>query len=1398
MTKLLDKSGKIVDIPAGDVAAAVDSGRFSFPSGRNIPIIQNGQAKWVDPNFAADYYKSLTFTEDDIVAQQRAEDRTRGLGGLAAGLGYGVAKSATLGAAPLVIGAASDTARDYFRDLELGRSGAVATGEVAGLFVDPFAAAGKASQRAAAAKGAEQLAARDAAQEAMRANVSPSIGEGTAAALFGPATQTPAATAAQVAGEAAQVGRGAIEREVSPLLLGGQAATPTAEEAALLTAEAKARARSTRRGAIKQARNIVKDEAEQIIEEQSLRMRPLTGPTSPADTGLRLGMDPFRTEQMLMRGRQAEELASRAEGARLASQAAAERAAAERAREFPVVEPPDLSGFKPGDLQLPSAREAVLGAAKREPWEIAMEQETAAAKATMDEASREAARAEAEAMQWTDKSLADELQSKFPGESLDRAIGTPLTQLRGEAQLFAKQAKEAAAAQKQTGSIGLRGVRSGNLGRMNEAPLLDKELLGESAEGLELTFRPSEDFSSTAYKSIKDAERAMLDADRAAGRASQFDEVGLLDQLAQDADGAASRAFGPRTARIEWDQKAAKLAGVGKPQRGKPFWVVSIDGERVGDATTKTLAASRAFKELQNAHVGALEDLAARMSLAERSYIKNIESRAPGVAEGEAAAAAQAAGQASPQLSLADIQFPVGPSKAEMDASAAAARAFEGESARMATMASELDAANTVTPTLRTAQTRVLPENVSPRLGVPVPPAPSVSPMGLGMAETGVMPPARGLSLGAPIEAQAAMIGAGEQAVQGAQAAAPMQLGAAAQGAVYSGLSQAQRQQMGLEEGGPQEIALAAALGGALPLGLAALGKGFNGVAGQVAQSRGSDGLPLGQKFTRAMERLEETQLLRTFGLNKSQIQALIGQLKDDGVGRRGTRQFADFVKAEFARLEQLKADPRFVDNEALQSIKTDGFLKFGNMKPEQRVAFSDAVRTFYGQMIEKLYEPAAGVRISNDELSAALNAIRSQAMGSVKGLGDIPMKSIQAEFDAFRRFVDDPANTHTVASLREFEKTLSDSFRQSVGANNPFTPAQRAFRDTIKDLYVSKLDQAVPGASVALREANGAYSIANKMFEGARDLEAKLAQTSPLGRDQLSQFILGAAALNSPIAAAKFLIMGAALRGFYNQRGEGALADMASKLAGNGIRAMQNPVKAGAIAAQSFINADRAILYPLNAQRLVSTTPAEYAELTRSVRDMAQNREAIAKQVMTATSGMPPEKQQQVLQKFDRIFQALGDNLPDNIEEPGRISEQARRYTVFARSLLDEAYATQVMANGGPDMQVAADALRAQGEDGQKYIDSLEEQLRTAINNNRDAQQNTDLLAAYKNIKGFSKKAGISVGGGGGRAGGLGRLIHGGAGLRLPKMGGSVKQMSPTQVGSAVNAFSGLGNLKP
>lgn len=1214
MTKLLDSAGQLVDVPAGEVATAIDSGRYKFPTGRNIPIIQGGTAKWVDPNFAADYYKRLTFTDDDVVATQRAEDRTRGLGGLAAATAYGAVKSATLGAAPLFIGAGSETARDYFRDLELGRPGAVMAGEIAGLFVDPFAAGAKETAKVADVGAAKVLP--------------PALPPGPAAPSAAAATARPALTLGAGPG-----------RAVAPSL-------------------------GARAGEVMEAQ-FIEDGGAAAAEASRQATMPGRAPAAGAG-GIRLGG-----------------------GTPPAAAAGGE-------------------GFAARDIPL-GRRTLTAGEGRA---------------ATMPESPLTLQQPPFEAQ------LMADLRNE--SRNLTSRIGELDTLIAQTAQSRRRDAADATQI--------LRQERDRLAGQLEEYEF-------------QLTkFGPAEE-SALADQAARAAEGAFYGAPRAT--------------LARDVLPTAERALGAERAAAQ-EQVAASRAA-----RAAEEVAAAREAEREairrGGAAPEFIGPEGGAAIVKLGARPGLEDVTrARGALGEQVMLGR-----------DAAATAELRADIEAQQKLAEAAKPAEQLIEMQPPAAERGLVLAGREAEAAT-----PAAARSTGIVPASPTQAVPTQ---RVGGPVlEPEPLDAGLGLGapVAAPGGAPAAATLGLAAPVPAAPGglSLGAGGTAVPGA--------GMALQGAVYSGLSQAQRQQMGLEEGGPQEIALAAALGGALPLGLSALGKGFKGAAGQVAQSIGSDGAPLGQKFTRAMERLEETQLLRTFGLNKSQIQALIGQLKDDGIGRRGARQFADFVKAEFARLEQLKADPRFVDNEVLQSIKTDGFLKFGNLKPEQRVAFSDAVRTFYGQLIEKLYEPAAGVRISNDELKQALGAIRSQAMGGVKGLGDIPMKSIQSEFDAFRRFVDDPANTHTVASLREFEKTLSDSFRQSVGANNPFTPAQRAFRDTIKDLYVSKLDQAVPGASVALREANGAYSIANKMFEGARDLEAKLAQTSPLGRDQLSQFILGAAALNSPIAAAKFLIMGAALRGFYNQRGEGALADMASKLAGNGIRAMQNPVKAGAIAAQSLINADRAILYPLNAQRLVSVTPAEYTELANSVRDMAKNREDIAKQVLTATAGLPLQKQQQVMQKFDRIFQALGDALPDNIEEPGKVSEQARRYTVFARSLLDEAYATQVMANGGPEAQIAANALKAQGEDGQKYIDTLEEELRTAINADRKAQADAQLLAAYRSIKGHSRKGGLRVGGG------LGRVIHGG-GLRLPKMGGSVQQMSPTQVSSAVNAFSGIGSMK-
>lgn len=1550
MTKLLDKSGKIVDVPAGQVADAIGSGQFQFPSNRNIPIVQGGTAKWVDPNFAAQYYKRLTFTDDETVQQQQAEERTRGLGGAAAALAYGVTKSATLGAAPLLAGAVSDTARDYMRDLELGRPTLTTAGEVAGLFVDPFALGGRGAARAAES-GAARLTGGEAgaagrllppgpAPVAPSAPVPPRLGgtvasaaprEGVAFERAATAPREPLALpAAQPAAAAAPVEavfEPATTAAQEPLSLGTRpyrkpSLTRIAEEAPEAVA-------------IREQLGIPEPGVPAAPPPAGPRapaaLPPGPAPEGPVDISRRLGglLGTGEAELSIGRARRvvppppAPEPVDR--GLRLPP----------GGRE-PLVTPAevktpvqDMAPFRPGEVRLPSAREAAITGMQREPWEIALEEQEAAAKTAAAEAERSTAAYDMPPP--TPETIAGELLRGLGSvENVDAEIGRRITQLRGSAEAVEREL----AGSPRSPLVRVSGSESGRLGTPYEF-----EKVGTSSENLTLVYVPQQESVNAmreAYDALTRTERSIVLREMEAGRVSPLSEYSLLEALAPRSPTAVRNAQGLSTT-VRWDAAAAAKAGVRKPQRGKPFWYADVGGVSIGPGE-KRFVATRAVSAMEKAHQEAVADAVRRLREAERGYVKSIE---PLIA-GEAPVAA------GPQLSLADVaveptierfageptamtgrlEFGRSPALVAAERQAAlsgvreaqmtregeaiaAARAAEREAVmrgglpperitepvsgplalrpgvRMEDIIAAEEAA--AAQGLRLGQQMPAPE-VGPRLLGPRPvypmpgrAAPQLggAPLPSGAADTALretlvaqrealgvprLPPrrptiedlqARALQdamaardmqatneLRAAVEAERAEVVPQERALTlagpeggaieyaggpmppeplglgapspGAYSAGPLppeavgglQLGgmgapaaptgelgqlagAALQGAAYSGMSQAQRQQLGLEEGGAAEIALATALGGALPLGLTALAKGFKAGAGQIASAIGSNGLPLGQKFVRAMERFEETQLLRMFGLNKSQTQALIAQLKDEQLGKRGTRQFADFVKAEFARLEQLKADPRFADNAMLQSITTDGLLKFGNLKPEQRAAFADAVRTHYGQLIEKLYEPAAAARITNDELNGVLNAVRAEVIGKAKGLDAIQMKSIQQEFDALSKFVQADGE-HTVESLRAFEKAISNSFREAVGPNNPLTDAQRTFRDAVKGLYRTKLEEVAPGAGAALREADAAYSIADKMYSGARGLEATLANRSPIGIDNMTQATLGAAALNQPFSAAKFLVASAAVRAFYQQRGEGALADLAGKLAGTGTRLAGNPVRAGNIAAESLLAAKKPVMYALNAERLVSVSPEDYSGLASAVQEMATRRNEVAKQVIAATSALPPQEQQQIMAKFDRVFQALGDNLPTTMETPGRVSEQARRYTIFARSLLDEAYATQVIANGGADAQAAIDALKAQGEDGQKYIDTIEQQLRTAINTDKRNQQNAELAAAYRMFKKSSSRGGIRIGGGG-----LGRFIHGGAGLRLPTGGGSVKQMSPTQLSSAVNAFSGIGGLK-
>jgi hypothetical protein len=1042
--KLYDKTAKqLIDVNPGDVPAALATGKFSFEKNQKVPINYEGKLMFTTPEYAGRYRDRLTFANEADVEQASAERATAGLGGAVEATALGLGKALTFGVGPAVLGAVSETARERMRELELGRPNITAAAEFGGLLVDPFALAGRLGQRAAL-RGAEQLAAREAEQAAARAVVSPEIGAGQAAALFGPARQAPAGVAAQVAGEAAQVGRGAIGREVSPLALGRQAAAPTAEEAARLTAEFEARQAAIRQGAIDRARAVATDEAGQVVEEASLRMRPLTGPTSPAEPGLRLGADPFRTEETLMRGRQAEELTGRAEG-----------------------------------------------------------------------------------------------------------------------------------------------------------------------------FRQLE---------------------------------------------------------------AAQM-------------------ERVNDA-----------------------------------------------------------------LQMRDL---------------AAADAAAAEAARAGRLASEVEAANTLPSTLRTAETRVVAEDVSPRLGIPAAAEPNVSPLGLGMAETGVMPAARGLALGAPIEARAA-----EAATDMAAAAAPglvERIGRPAiEGALYSGASQAYKQELGLEPGGVGEVLAATALGGAIGKGLSLGGKAL--VKGQKALTDvAAESAPgsLASMIGKAASSVERTHLLRQWGQSQKAVRKLNERFTEDELGKLGSTAMTDYVRNAAARIEELKA--AHPENQFLQSINvgTKG-LTFTNLSAEQRNAMAQVLREEAGKAVEAMYGPALNQIVSPQAIDAALARVEKKLR--TRGMGDIPLQDIRAELDALRESLA-KREPYTVGDLRQYEIATSRRFQERQGIHEPLTSAQSTFRNEIKNLYLDAAEQVTPGIRQQLVVPNRNYTLADMLAVGAEDALAKGETTSAVGRDSLAQFALGAFAMVQPFPAALFFLGTTALRGLYNQRGDGFIADMAGKVARKSASVAAAPEVAAREVTQSIINAQRPMLAAMNAEKLVDVKPTDYTSLSQGIRELAASTDFAHERIRQATANLPPDQQERFIADYDATMQKLVDEMPKGIPTQKALSEAERRWTVMARSLFDHAYATQLIANGGPMAPAAAQGL-AMIPNGQKYLDELASNLQRAIAENEKLRGNQQLATVARN---FAK---VKTGGGGIR---IQRIVSGmGQQAFQPPAGGRLPTPGASGQAAARNAFGG------
>jgi hypothetical protein len=577
----------------------------------------------------------------------------------------------------------------------------------------------------------------------------------------------------------------------------------------------------------------------------------------------------------------------------------------------------------------------------------------------------------------------------------------------------------------------------------------------------------------------------------------------------------------------------------------------------------------------------------------------------------------------------------------------------------------------------------------------------------------------------------------------------------AAQGGLYGASEESRRQSTSESQGGVGAILGAGAMGAAFPAAMMLGGKLAGKGAGAAREmALGGEAGPLAERFAKAAGDVEAAHILRMAGISPKQVERLNAQFTEAGAGKKGTLNFASFIKREFGDIQELKSV--LPDNEILQSIPVGGSLKFGQLTPERRTAIAEAVKAKFGQMYDQVLPPElSSLNIPPEMLRKVLADVQAKA---VKGLGSTQFKTIAPELNAFRRSIAN--NTEmTVEELRQTRKTLDDIFSaRNGGPDKTFTPQQTAFRNAIDNAVFNTLDAVAPGTSDAIKALNREYTMAGILQRGTVKAETKAATTSPIGKDLLSQFGLGIA-IGNPVGAAGFLVGSVAMRGIYNSRGEGIIADLAGNAQRAALRIQQDPAQAARQASVAIINARRPMLLGASAMKLTDATPQDYTSLSRAVRELQQSREQAKADVMRSTANLPPDEQQKVVQNFDNVINALASEMPKGLAMDKSLSEQERRYTVFARSVLDPAYATQVLVNGGPDSDTAANAIKSLGPQGQEYLQNLADDLRARINESEKLRGDVQLQQVYRNVK---SKVSVSIGGGGrGRAGSM-AAMHG------------------------------------
>lgn len=613
-------------------------------------------------------------------------------------------------------------------------------------------------------------------------------------------------------------------------------------------------------------------------------------------------------------------------------------------------------------------------------------------------------------------------------------------------------------------------------------------------------------------------------------------------------------------------------------------------------------------------------------------------------------------------------------------------------------------------------------------------------------------------------------------AAQAAESLAPRRMlsptaAMAAQTGAYGTLRQLGKQEAGLEEGGLPEALAAGALGAAAVPALGLGAKGVGAVGKAVAPSATER---LGGLLKKGAESLEEASILRAWGVTPGQAGKVQRMFYNPEAEALGSRELSDFIRGKLAQVEELKALPETAKNINLQSIRVDRGLR--GMSEEQRYAFAHELNNALNRERAGVFEQVGNPTLTESDLGKLVSHAVPAKGTAGKGV---------TEITPFVRELEGALKGEESFTLRDLQqmKTAFGQQMEQMHTTNPWRKEELAFYGELKNLIQQKVGEANPELLAQLQNIDKQSTFAIEIEKGIQSLAKKHALTQVVGPDLASQVALGAFAMNRPISAIKFGLGAAALRAINLHRGDGIMADLSGNFAK---KVATNPAIAAQDVTKSILTSKSPAMLGVPAEHFVHVTSESYGQISQLVRQLQDQRDQVKADIQSRLASMPPAEAQALTNEFDAKINALAAAQPKGLATEAALTEQQKNYVIFARGVIDPAYAVQVLLNGKDGTEAAARALQAT-PNGVQMLGNIQQQFKQALDENAKLRGDKNFVEIARTFQKASSKGGAFL-----------QIIHRGAAAEAPQGAAPAPRVGASAQKAAASSLASVYSPAP